>query len=117
MFCFQLQLCSGELKHERREQMCVGRGEHYFQWMSRCDFYLSISSCSPCGLFLKLLGSEEALKLLMSFGLAAVEFGSASAALAAICAVKPGDSARLAIPAILFVLQNAVHFSGRTLKL
>lgn len=53
------------------------------------------------------IGCQEALKLLMSFGLAAVEFGSASAALAAICAVKPGDSARLAIPAILFVLQNA----------
>ena len=44
----------------------------------------------------------------MSFGLAMLEFGSCTAAVAAVCAVKPGDSLRLAIPALLFVLQNAV---------
>ena len=43
----------------------------------------------------------------MSFGLAMLEFGSCTAAVAAVCAVKPGDSLRLAVPALLFVLQNA----------
>lgn len=51
---------------------------------------------------------EEALKLVMSLGLAMAEFGSCSAAMKAVCAVKPGDSMRLAVPALLFVLQNAV---------
>ena len=36
-----------------------------------------------------------------------LEFGSCTAAVAAVCAVKPGDSLRLAVPALLFVLQNA----------
>ena len=44
----------------------------------------------------------------MSFGLAMLEFGSCTAAVAAVCAVKPGDSLKLAVPALLFVLQNAV---------
>ena len=55
--------------------------------------------------------SEEALKLIMSFGLAVVEFGSCSAAAAAVRAVKPGESWRLAVPALLFVLQNAANLS------
>eukprot|EP00435_Cladocopium_sp_Y103_P011798 s4565_g3.t1 len=53
------------------------------------------------------IGCQEALKLFMSFGLAMLEFGSCTAAVAAVCAVKPGDSLRLAVPALLFVLQNA----------
>ena len=55
-----------------------------------------------------LIASQEGLKLVMSFGLAMLEFGSCSAALSAVAAVKPGDSLRLAVPALLFVLQNAV---------
>lgn len=53
------------------------------------------------------IGCQEALKLFMSFGLAMLEFGSCTAAVAAVCAVKPGDSLKLAVPALLFVLQNA----------
>lgn len=53
------------------------------------------------------IGCQEGLKLVMSFGLAMLEFGSCSGALSAVAAVKPGDSLRLAVPALLFVLQNA----------
>ena len=54
---------------------------------------------------------QEALKLMMSFALAILEFGgSFRAALTALSAVEWGDSLRLAVPALLFVLQNAVKF-------
>lgn len=72
-----------------------------------------IDSSNPLGVldevqFPALIASQEGLKLVMSFGLAMLEFGSCSGALSAVAAVKPGDSLRLAVPALLFVLQNAV---------
>ena len=52
---------------------------------------------------------EEGLKLLMSLGLVILEHGGLRGTFKALLAIEFGDSIRLAVPALLFVFQNAAR--------
>ncbi|CAE7416156.1 Slc35a2 [Symbiodinium pilosum] len=53
------------------------------------------------------IGCQEGLKLVLSLVLVIFEHAGLQGAWAALRAIQPGDSIRLAVPAVLFVLQNA----------
>ncbi|CAE7859560.1 SLC35A1 [Symbiodinium sp. KB8] len=53
------------------------------------------------------IGCQEGLKLVMSLGLVILEHGGLRGTFKALLAIEFGDSIRLAVPALLFVFQNA----------
>ena len=71
----------------------------------RVPLPLQLQSCT-----LSLAVRQEGLKLVLSLVLVIFEHAGLQGAWAALRAIQPGDSIRLAVPAVLFVLQNAaVH--------